>query len=375
MIVDSLKAAAKKMMVDFEGVTSKINHMGERGTSREELLLTYLRQYFPSKYQLSRGAIIDVNGTQSKQQDLIVFDSFSSPVLMNMESTKMIPIESVYMTIEVKSSLNKSTFEECVNNIKSVRELPKFPITNFVSPTAGFVFAFTSDTTLETLMGNLIEFNKNIIPSKQISAVCVLDKGLIINVSKDGLQNINIVPTEQTTPAIINNPIEENLLLFYLLLMQYLNLVFVSPPNLLKYAEKEGMARFSYHIPREHIPSGAYMEFEGNKIEVDNVLELIDDSDRLRLISSGKATIEQIMDYYSHNFSKMTKLANSIVGPNNNLINFFGIDYEVTFLQNVFNIYTKIKEGTIVADLEYELYKGIEQEIHKQYRSSKSDIS
>lgn len=66
MIAKSLQAAAKKMMIDFEELTSNIGHLGERGTSREELLTSYLQKYLPEKYRIGRGIIIDCGGTQSR---------------------------------------------------------------------------------------------------------------------------------------------------------------------------------------------------------------------------------------------------------------------------------------------------------------------
>ena len=55
MIKQSIHAAAKKMQIDFEEVTGNINHMGERGSSREEILLSYLRKYIPAKYEMNNG--------------------------------------------------------------------------------------------------------------------------------------------------------------------------------------------------------------------------------------------------------------------------------------------------------------------------------
>lgn len=139
MIMKSIQTAAKKMMIDFEELTSNIHHNGEKGTSREELVVKYLKDYIPDKYNIGRGTIIDSFGIQSRQQDIIICDSFSSPILLNMESTKMIPIESVYSTVEVKSSLNKTELSKSILNVKSVRSLSKCPVFPIYSPTIGIV--------------------------------------------------------------------------------------------------------------------------------------------------------------------------------------------------------------------------------------------
>ena len=259
MLRQSIHAAAKKMQIDFEEVTENIKHMGERGSSREEILLRYLKKYIPIKYEMNNGVIIDGTGEQSRQQDIIIYDSFNSPVLLNMQATKMVPIESVFSVIEVKSSLNKTEISKCVNNVSSVKSLVKDSLDGINSPTAGFVFAFTSSTTLETLLDNLVEANNEVEKHKQISALCVLDKGLIVNVSKKGLKDITLLPNEDTTPAIIKNTAENNLMLFYLLLMQYLNQSTVSVPNLLKYANAGELLNIEYSIPKKYVPLDGFM--------------------------------------------------------------------------------------------------------------------
>jgi hypothetical protein len=274
MLKQSIHAASKKMQIDFEEVTENINHMGERGSSREEILLSYLRKYIPIKYEMNNGIIIDGTGEQSRQQDIIIYDSFNSPVLLNMQSTKMIPIESVFSVIEVKSSLNKTEINKCVNNISSVKSLVKYSLDEINSPTAGFVFAFTSSTTLETLLDNLVEANNQVEKYKHISAVCVLDKGIIVNVSKKGLKDIVLLPNVDSIPAIIKNTAENNLMLFYLLLMQYLNQSSVSVPNLLKYANGGELLKVESFIPKKHVPLDGYYELNNGRIELKLPIQL-----------------------------------------------------------------------------------------------------
>ena len=41
MLKDILMSVSKKMQIDFEGITSKIQHNGEKGTARENICLLY----------------------------------------------------------------------------------------------------------------------------------------------------------------------------------------------------------------------------------------------------------------------------------------------------------------------------------------------
>ena len=47
MLKDILMSVSKKMQIDFEGITSKIQHNGEKGTARENILEEYLKCYIP----------------------------------------------------------------------------------------------------------------------------------------------------------------------------------------------------------------------------------------------------------------------------------------------------------------------------------------
>ncbi|WP_145320252.1 DUF6602 domain-containing protein [Paenibacillus xylanexedens] len=365
------KSSRKKMMIDFEEVTSQIEHKGERGSSREEIFSTYFRKYIPLKYEFSRGAIIDLSGRQSKQQDLIIHDAFSSPILMNMDSTKIIPIESVFATIEIKSSLNKSRLNECVENIKSVRGLPKHPITPFVSPTAGFVFAYTSDTSLETLLDNLVDLNLQIDPNHQISVVCVLDKGMIINVDKRGFDKIELLPSINTTRAIIRNSMGDNLIMFYLILMQFLNSSVITPPDLFKYVEKENLAKVQYTIPKKHVPMDGTYNFDGQEISMQAITSLIDDMDRFKRIQTKKATSTEIMEYFSDNFDSILSMGEF---SSDSIFNFFGKEYFIGQLKTAFQLYKKIKNGEKTTEQEKAYCIEIEKDLFKQYQEG-SDIS
>ncbi|WNF23169.1 DUF6602 domain-containing protein [Mesobacillus jeotgali] len=371
MIKQSIHAAAKKMQIDFQELTGNINHMGERGSSREEILLRYLRKYIPNKYQMNNGIIIDGTGEQSRQQDIIIYDSFNSPVLLNMESTRIVPIESVYSVIEVKSTLNKTEISKCVNNITSVRSLIKNSLGSINSPTAGFVFAFTSSTTLETLLDNLVEANNQVDKHKQISAICVLDKGVIVNISKKGLNDIILLPNEDSTPGIIKNTAENNLMLFYLLLMQYLNQSIVSVPDLLKYANAGELLNIDYIIPKKHLPLDGYYRFNQGRIEIDTAYSIMKGSDLLEKIQSGKARSEEIMLYFSKHFKEIISLTESAYGSRPDNIKFYGKDYNISDIERAIIIFDKLSIGEELNKQDLDYYNSLSKDMFAQYKLDK----
>ncbi len=82
MFIYNLEDVAKKLKIDFEGITKQIQHNGVKGSAREDLLKDYLKKLLPEKYSISSGIIIDNNQKQSKQQDFIIHDAFNVQVFL-----------------------------------------------------------------------------------------------------------------------------------------------------------------------------------------------------------------------------------------------------------------------------------------------------
>ena len=59
----------------------QVAHAGEMGSATEENWRELLRAYLPSRYAVEGGFMIDVDGRESQQLDLIIFDRQYSPVL------------------------------------------------------------------------------------------------------------------------------------------------------------------------------------------------------------------------------------------------------------------------------------------------------
>lgn len=314
MFIYNLEDIAKKLKIDFDGVTRQIEHNGVKGSAREDLLKDYLRNLLPNKYSISSGIIIDFNQNQSKQQDFIIHDAFNCPSFFKTDSNTILPIESVYATIEIKSTLNYDTLKQSVENIESVRKLHKLPNRNIISNDyneqypLGFVFAYSSDYSLEQIQKKLFELNKSVDGRHQISIVCVLDKGLIFNVYKDNLTNFTIIPTNDTVLARSDSDIENSLYSFYLLILQYLDNVYIQVPSLIEYAKKNNSFKVGLSIPNELIPNDAIYK-EGNlKMEYGDIRKLLDLNKKYPNLYNGKMTYEELHQYLKDDFILMTDI-------------------------------------------------------------------
>lgn len=110
--------------------------------------------------------------------------------------------------------------------------------------TLELIFAYSCNITVDTIINNLKELNEhmNIPYNHQINMICILDKGVIVYIDKRGMNQIALMPSENTiyTKVESQENVEKNLTLFYLLLQHHLNLFIKVSPDLLLYAQRGG---------------------------------------------------------------------------------------------------------------------------------------
>lgn len=359
MFIYNLKAIAKKLKIDFEEITSKIQHPSEMGAAREELLKTYLSQFLPIKYTVGNGIIVDSNESRSKQQDFIIYDAFSSPLMLKMQSLQIIPVESVYCTIEIKSTLTEDELKKCVNNIKSVRQLEKCRVNRvfegFGEP-IGCVFAYTSNVSLKTLLKHLEEINKDIPKEQQISIVCVLDKGLIFNVRKNGMTGLDLYPNEETVLVRSEKQLEDNLYLFYLLVLEHLNRCELLPPNFIQYAKKQNAFDIKPNLEVDDLPDDGYTDTvigQMSNKEMKDVHKIF--KGITPYLKKGKHSKEDFVDSLI------------IMGEfNYNDISYEGVIIKHNDIETIKNFNNKIKDGTIIEN-ELNEYNNMVDNIYEKY--------
>lgn len=143
----------------------------------------------PKRFKAGSGYIIDNENNISKQTDVIIYDSLSSPLLRANENTQIIPADTVACIIEVKSSLDKDSLQDAFQKVVSCKVLQKTPFSELDRKSTGsnlttvetlsIVFGFESKLTLKTLAGHLKEFNKSCDSKCWPDMVVVLDRGII----------------------------------------------------------------------------------------------------------------------------------------------------------------------------------------------------
>lgn len=366
MIKEVFESISEKMRTDFEKVTKMIDHPGEKGTAREKALMKYLRPHIPDKFEFSEGIIIDSYDHQSCQVDVIIHDKIATPFLQDRELANVIPIESVYAVIEVKSTLTKEELRRSINNIKSVRSLRKNTITGSTSPTLGFVFAYDSDSSLETMYNNLLELSKEVPLDQQITCICVLNQGLILPIQKTMLSSIVLLPSNDTLFAMYSNA-SNALLMFYLLLFQGLNSIIVFPPNMMAYANSDGSLDTQINIPTKNLPDSALIPFMDKTISIAEIRRMQELS---RMFFSGALTEENFLDVeFSLHIPMIVKNFGSLekaIGHGS--LDYFGYIIQYEELINKYFIYKKGDSATEMEALELAQFKDKLYQIYNEHR-------
>jgi hypothetical protein len=208
----------------FEEIRVAVEHRGLKGNANEQIVSEFLEKYLPSKIGFSTGEVIDSDGNRSKQIDVLAFDAASAPQFFQVGDIRILPVESVYAVFEVKAVLNKAEINNAFNNMLVIKNLKKkayfdnlsatytkklYGIHSMHWPIQFFIFAFESDD-LDTVFGHIQQLNETQPIDKRIDTICVLDKGLITNVSERGLDSIPMPDTH-----LIAKRTENALLAFY----------------------------------------------------------------------------------------------------------------------------------------------------------------
>jgi len=112
-------SSQKKLEMSAEQIRSLIPTSGEIGTLIEEMFRSYLAEILPEKIGVSNGFVMDSEGGESQQMDIILYDKMNTPRIFTSAAAQVFPVEATYACGEVKTKLNakalKDSFEKCLS--------------------------------------------------------------------------------------------------------------------------------------------------------------------------------------------------------------------------------------------------------------------
>ena len=161
-----------------------VEHPGHRGSSRETPLMELLEQILPGSISVMKGFAINSLMATSKEQDLLVVDRNIAGKVLPQES--YFPIEACLASIQVKSTLTRSTIRDAVLNCITVKKLFGWPLVEEQESDAGYdklcfgIFGYACDWELEELAEVITDEMAVVKRHLWPNEIYVLGKGMVI---------------------------------------------------------------------------------------------------------------------------------------------------------------------------------------------------
>ncbi|MDB6024826.1 MAG: hypothetical protein JWM68_1049 [Verrucomicrobiales bacterium] len=280
-----INAVGKKMVVDFDDISSNVTHRGAKGRIREQRIITdYLEKYLPGNIGIGNGEIVASNGVVSQESDIILYDKFTTPFLLKEECYQVFPIECVYGVLEIKSNLDQRELIDAEQKLKHAKLLPKVafepqsgPVIRFTNlygrelpnfPVIGLVFAYDS-IDLRVLADYLNTDHCKLAIEQRIDSVWVLKRGMIVPFNME-TKMIELTPGPNTVfiPIASENP----LLLLTLHLQTLMSSAWMSPFRIRHYLKTAVYGQCLKYA----LPSGS--------LSIETLQKIIEDFPRSNLI-------------------------------------------------------------------------------------------
>jgi hypothetical protein len=177
--VEYCRSVAQEFLGRVDRMQVFVKHNLTVGNARETILRDFLATHTPEPFRVGQGFMCDPTEEDrvSRQCDILVYNGAKYPLVYEDGAVKVVWPDSVVMTIEVKTRINKKEIEGALKNIKSVKSTAERH--DDKSPVKAMVFAFKSSIKTPRLKKHLCEF----LPPKpeyRPDALLVFEKGWIV---------------------------------------------------------------------------------------------------------------------------------------------------------------------------------------------------
>ncbi len=197
--------------------SAPIQHNVTKGESREHQIQDALKMFLPRKVSLvDRAVIIDTDDKQAPMFDGTLIDYNQWPQVNTIDGLPVAMIESVYVSIEVKSNLEKSDMDDIFKKSKILRTMKCNPTD--LKTTQPLVTAFAYECPNINLSFFDFATSYHITGEPSPSLICILNNclfGLAKNVSS--VISPQYVPSNGTFPILYKSKADTLLLYVYFL--------------------------------------------------------------------------------------------------------------------------------------------------------------
>jgi|SRR5690554_1737031 len=105
--------------------SKEFQHSLTKGEQREIPLKNFLSKALPSNFEIKSGEVVDCFNSSSPQLDVMIYDKSKTIEFFNTDAV-IIPAESLLVSIEVKSKLNKEETKKILRNANNLKKLKPF---------------------------------------------------------------------------------------------------------------------------------------------------------------------------------------------------------------------------------------------------------
>ncbi|SHI47217.1 hypothetical protein SAMN04488096_1023 [Mesonia phycicola] len=192
-----LKLYQDNLINDFSRIRKVINDSSVKGGKNEKIVANFIEGHFDNKITCTNSQIIDSFGSTSDEVDVAVCNK-DQPFIAN--DGEILICEGIDFIIQVKAILTNQELDRIIKNCKSVKKLKRKylkqdtfqgnigDLNYHINRIPYIVFAFESNTKINTIHQNLDLKLKNVPLELQPDAIFILNKGSLINF-REGLGN------------------------------------------------------------------------------------------------------------------------------------------------------------------------------------------
>lgn len=120
-----LEVSGKEIQAQLERA-GFYRHPSGIGDRREEIVRNVLIDILPPRFSVDRGKIVDSTGKLSKEFDVVISEKADVVPPMIIGGRKIIPVETVYGVIEIKSNLTKRDYDTFISAVVDLDEMVRF---------------------------------------------------------------------------------------------------------------------------------------------------------------------------------------------------------------------------------------------------------
>jgi hypothetical protein len=159
-----------------------VSHPGMLGRIRELVAEHLLKPMLPAGFEIGTGKIVDNQGNQSAETDLVIYSRAVLPPVMYSERDGVFPVESSYYAIEVKSRLTGGEVQDAIRKGRTITALcypgKQEGCLRNRTQTVLVLFAFASNLAdPSSELDRYAEYDSDWLNDPVLKAICVVGRG------------------------------------------------------------------------------------------------------------------------------------------------------------------------------------------------------